>query len=155
MFLAVYGLTLAASGKLAPVFAAFINSGQGWQWTIYWCAIGVAIAFVYCIFLMEETNYDRHVLVSTSSAGSSVEIVTASEEEISEKPASRNEDSADKTPANTDTAAVEMGVITYPRKTYLQKLSLRDRSRPNRVLDIMWAPFKFFTFPVVVWAGIM
>ena len=34
LFLAVYGLSLAASGKLAPVFAAFINTGQGWKWTL-------------------------------------------------------------------------------------------------------------------------
>ena len=30
-----------------------------------------------------------------------------------------------------------------------------DKKRPNRVLEIMWAPFKFFTFPVITWAGFM
>jgi hypothetical protein len=48
-----------------------------------------------------------------------------------------------------------MPQVTYPRKTYLQKLSVIDKKRSNRILEIMWSPFKFFTFPVVVWAGFM
>jgi hypothetical protein len=93
LFLAVYGLSLAASGKLAPVFAAFTNTGQGWKWTLVrrlsshsfirlkaltfgqWCAIGMGVAFVYCFFLMEETNYDRRAPQETLSAGSSTEAV--------------------------------------------------------------------------------
>jgi hypothetical protein len=34
LFLAIYGLSLAFSGKFSPVFAAFINTGQGWKWTL-------------------------------------------------------------------------------------------------------------------------
>ncbi|KAF4632780.1 hypothetical protein G7Y89_g5345 [Cudoniella acicularis] len=54
-----------------------------------------------------------------------------------------------------DLTTIETGQVTYPRKTYLQKLSVIDKKRPNRILDIMLAPFKFFRFPVVVWAGFM
>ncbi|GAB7352690.1 hypothetical protein MBLNU459_g3051t1 [Dothideomycetes sp. NU459] len=154
LFLAVYGLSLAASGKLAPVFAAFINTSQGWKWTLWWCAIGIAVAFVYCFFLMEETNYDRQMPHSTSSASSSVEVVTESETVTTEKPVSEKDGQAAKE-ASFDPTSTEIGQISYPRKTYLQKLSIIDKKRPNRILDIMWAPFKFFTFPVVVWAGFM
>ncbi|RDW69776.1 hypothetical protein BP6252_08796 [Coleophoma cylindrospora] len=146
LYLAIYGLSLAFSGKFAPVFAAFINSGQGWKWTLWWCAIGMGISFVYCFFLMEETNYDRHISTSTLTVDSSTEAVGEQEKTTGDEKT---------TPTTADPATEEMGQITYPRKTYWQKLSVVDKKRPNRVLDIMWAPFKFFRFPVVVWAGFM
>ncbi len=31
-YMAVYAFTLYTSGFLAPVFAGFINDGQGWEW---------------------------------------------------------------------------------------------------------------------------
>jgi cyanate permease len=34
LYIALYGVSLGASGKLAPVFSAFINSGMGWEWTL-------------------------------------------------------------------------------------------------------------------------
>ncbi|KAL1297653.1 hypothetical protein AAFC00_006208 [Neodothiora populina] len=152
LFLAVYGLTLAASGKLAPPFAAFINTGQDWRWTLWWCAIGIGIALVYCFFLMEETNYDR-VLPRTVKVPESVETVDVENDAVPETPDSKTEKSGVK--EGVDTATVEMGQVVYPRKTYWQKLGVKDKKRPNRILDVMWAPFKFFSFPVVVWAGLM
>ncbi|KAL3426895.1 major facilitator superfamily transporter [Phlyctema vagabunda] len=146
LYLAIYGLSLAFSGKFAPVFAAFINTGQGWKWTLWWCAIGMGIAFVYCFFLMEETNYDRAAAHPTISA-------RASSEGVTESGAISSEKGDEKTAV--DPATAEMGQVIYPRKTYWQKLSVIDKKRPNRILDIMWSPFKFFTFPVVVWAGFM
>lgn len=149
LYLAVYGLSLAASGKLAPVFAAFINTGQGWKWTLWWCAIGMGVAFVYCFFLMEETNYDRpaastSTTLSSSASSSSIDAVT---------PVDGGEKAIKDAKVEPDTSA---GQVAYPRKTYAQKLSLfGDKKRPNRILDIMWSPFKFFRFPVVVWAGFM
>ncbi|KAK2627796.1 hypothetical protein QTJ16_002442 [Diplocarpon rosae] len=148
LYLAVYGLSLAFAGKFAPVFAAFINTGQGWEWTLWWCAIGMGIAFIYCFFLMEETNYDRKPQASHASAGSSTDapISTTVAEILSSK----------ETPDfNADSVVVEAGEVTYPRKTYWQKLGVVDKKRPNRVLEIMWAPFKFFTLPVITWAGFM
>jgi MFS family permease len=153
LYLAVYGLSLAASGKFAPVFAAFINTGQGWKWTLWWCAIGMGVAFVYCFFLMEETNYDRQIIQSTLNAGSG-----SSSEDIIEPGAAADEKSAGKRAAGKEQASAELGevtAVTYPRKTYWQKLGVIDKKRPNRLLDIMWSPFKFFRFPVVVWAGFM
>lgn len=148
LYLAVYGLSLAFSGKFAPVFAAFINTGQGWKWTLWWCAIGMGVAFVYCFFLMEETNYDRALQTSAPSAGASSDSIPGVQSANSEKPSI--EKNANVT---TDSSNIEAGQIMYPRKTYWQKLSVIDKKRPNRVLSIMWAPFKFFSMPVVVWAG--
>lgn len=110
----------------------------------------MGIAFVYCFFLMEETNYDRQAPQTTLSTGSSTEAVV--------KPNATTEKTDPKdgeSDKNDDLAVVEMGWIAHPRKTYLQKLSVIDKRRPNRILEIMWSPFKFFTFPIVVWAGFM
>ncbi|THV74253.1 major facilitator superfamily transporter [Aureobasidium pullulans] len=167
LYIALYGVSLGASGKLAPVFSAFINSGMGWEWTLWWCAIGIGIAFIFCLFLMEETNYDRRTTHSSlSSSQASLEVVGESTLFTSEKDAAKDgvhvsdpaslddkKHSEDHNPI--DPAAAEVGQITYPRKTYWQKLSVVDKKRPNRMLDIMVAPFKFFRFPCVVFAGAM
>ena len=115
---------------------------------------------------MEETNYDRRTTQSSSSqqaifegAGepelSRTEKSTAKDgAQVSDSPLS-NDRKASEDQHCPDTVAAELGHIAYPRKTYWQKLSVMDKKRPNRMLDIMWAPFKFFSFPVVVWAGFM
>ena len=56
-YIGLYSFMLAGSNFLAPVFAGFITDGQDWQWVFYWCAIFLAIGFVFNFFLMEETNY--------------------------------------------------------------------------------------------------
>lgn len=108
---------------------------------------------------MEETNYDRkHV------EGNVIDVQEADPKSTQEKPNNSSiwdTTNADKTadaspspkiPSNSD---IEEGTIIKPRKTYWQKLSLKDTARPNRVLDIAIAPFKGFTYPAVVYAGLM
>lgn len=103
---------------------------------------------------MEETNYDRQLpSISNASSRSNIELNT--EDVILQHfPKTQGESEKIIVP---DTAVLEApaGQVIYLRKTYRQKLSLIDKKRPNRVLDIMAAPFKFFTMPVVVWAGFM
>lgn len=55
-YLAWYGFGLSVTGKLAPMLAGFINDGQDWTWVLWWTAIWIAVAFVYCFFLMEGEN---------------------------------------------------------------------------------------------------
>jgi hypothetical protein len=141
-----------------------IHKADDKQW---WCAIGIGIAFVFCLLFMEETNYDRRTTTSAlSSSQASLEVAGETDLSASEKNTAKNSVQVSdptfshdkKIPEDqhsTDVAAAELGQVAYPRKTYWQKLSVIDKKRPNRMLDIMWAPFKFFTFPVVVWAGFM
>lgn len=110
----------------------------------------MGVAFVYCFCLMEETNYDRQAPQRILSGNTSTNGVNEPSA-IKEKPDSKGGE----TSKCADPSVVEMGQITFPRKTYLQKLSVVDKKRPNRILEIMWSPFKFFSFPVVVWAGFM
>ncbi|CAH0044828.1 unnamed protein product [Clonostachys solani] len=145
-YLAWYGWSLALCGKLAPMLSGFINVGMGWKWTLWWCAIFNAIAFVYCFFLMEETNYDRKHDAHPRAATN----VQAADASSTDKGA----ESKEKT-VTTSVADTERGEIQWAKKTYLQKLGIKDKKRPNRFLDIIIAPFKGFTYPSVVYAGLM
>lgn len=116
---------------------------------------------------MEETNYDRRTTTSSlSSSQASLEVadelglpasekVTAKDGVQVSDPTLSYDKKTIEDQRSVDVAAAELGQVAYPRKTYWQKLNVVDKKRPNRMLDIMWAPFKFFTFPVVVWAGFM
>ncbi|KAK8017149.1 hypothetical protein PG991_008225 [Apiospora marii] len=156
-YLAWYGWSLALTGKLAPMLAGFINYGMDWQWTLWWWAIFCGIAFLYCFFLMEETNYDRKhqgdgSRTPTSSPQGVSPAVTSPETGVNGT--HRDEDS--KTQASIALPEDrEVGEIVWPRKSYLDKLGIKDKKRPNRLLNIMWAPIKGFTYPAVVYAGLM
>ncbi|KXJ84862.1 major facilitator superfamily transporter [Microdochium bolleyi] len=146
-YMAWYGWSLALCGKLAPMLSGFINFGMGWQWTLWWCAIWNALAFVYCFFLMEETNYDRKhdILPPTFPAAA------APDSPESPTDLSSNEKSTPRAPQDD----CETGEVNWPRKSYMDKLSLKDKKRQNRILDMVIAPFKGFTYPAVVYAGLM
>lgn len=123
----------------------------------YWSAIWAAISLVYCFFLMEETNYDR----PAQSAELGVEENSAkladgpphSDGEAQEKQAAPDAKSAGASDAS-EARDVEVGQV-YKKKSYWQKLSLWPESRPNRLLPVMWGPIRFFSYPVVVYAGLM
>ncbi|KAK8021979.1 MFS general substrate transporter [Apiospora rasikravindrae] len=95
-YLAWYGWSLALTGKLAPMLAGFINYGMNWQWTLWLWAIFIAIAFVYCFFLMEETNYDRK---HSSGEQPPTPPHEASSPAVSETTRARPRDGESKTPA--------------------------------------------------------
>ncbi|KAH8891553.1 major facilitator superfamily transporter [Thozetella sp. PMI_491] len=146
-YLAWYGWGLSLTGKLAPMLSGFINYGMGWEWTLYWCAIWNGLALIYCFLFMEETNYDRkHLSIpaeATDSASGTVDVSGEPEKEA--------------TPGKIpeEPAKVEQGEISWPRKTYLQKLGVKDKPRPNRLFDMFLGPLKGFTYPSVVYGGLM
>ena len=88
-YLAWYGLALSITGKLAPMLAGFINDGQDWRWVLWWTAIWIGIAFVYCFFLMEETNYDRVQPTGQHAKATEVSVATRPS---TEEPASNEKD---------------------------------------------------------------
>lgn len=102
---------------------------------------------------MEETNYDRPARPHSQDEGLMSEAQAAdstagSESEI--KAASGNEKQETSSAAPTDG---ETGQVEYPRKTYIQKLGIKDKPRPNRILDSALGALRGFTYPSVVYAG--
>ncbi|KAF5517125.1 putative MFS-type transporter [Colletotrichum siamense] len=154
-YLALYGWGLSMTGKLAPMLSGFINVGMGWKWTLWWCAIFNGIALVYCFLFMEETNYDRPARLEDHetpviSEAQRTESATGSEEES--KVANTTEKQGTPTTNPVDS---ENGQVMYPRKTFVQKLGIKDKPRPNRMLDIALGALRGFTYPSVVYAGLM
>jgi hypothetical protein len=125
---------------------------------MYWCAIFLGIGFVFCFFLMEETNYDRaplEVVVSEKSTpGNSTPNDPNTKEVVSspEKIADPEKAPSLETPSRTDSAVLP-GIITYKPKTYVQKLALKDKKRDFRLFRMMIRPLLFFSFPSIVYAG--
>jgi MFS family permease len=137
-YMELYALFLLGSNILAPLFSGFIYNGMGWKWVLYWPAIGCGFGFLMLFFLMEETNYYRKIIGVVESMESSASSTNDS---------ANNPEKGAKTPASTATN-IETGPV-YTRKTFFQKLSLVDRSRPNKLLTMMWRPFTFLSLQLL------
>ena len=116
---------------------------MGWKWVLYWPAIGCGFGFIILFFLMEETNYDRKTIGIVETIESSANSTRGSANADTEKGNGLPE---------TTTTSVNSGEV-YKKKTYLQKLSLLDKPRPNLLLTMMWRPFTFVSLPIVVYSG--
>lgn len=132
------------------------------QW---WSAIWIGIALIYCFLLMEgkfiqtplfdcqtdnpqETNYNRSHINTHASI---VELSRASDGSLAPPTEKENIE----LPTFVDSSSEIEASQRYSRKSYWQKLSLIDKKRPNRMLDVFIAPFKGFTYPCIVYAGLM
>lgn len=104
---------------------------------------------------MEETNYDRKHHSDSSDDTLEKPQGTTEIQPESESPKEptdqKKKDTGDVRPL--DTTDYESGEVQWPRKTFRDKLSIKDNPRPNRLVNIMIAPFKGFTYPAVVYAG--
>jgi hypothetical protein len=115
---------------------------MGWKWVLYWPAIGCGVGFVILFFLMEETNYDRKT----------VGIVELIESSASSTKESAIDPEKGAIATATPKSNIESGTL-YEKKTYMQKLSLLGKSRPNNLLMMVWRPFTFVSLPVVLYSG--
>lgn len=150
-YIGLYALLLAGSNYLAPVFAGFINQGQGWQWVLYWCAIFNGIGLVICFFFMEETNYSREPIAGIVPEQEQSESPTPPET-TTEKAASGNDQEAESDLESRDNVPAR----SYKRKTYFDKIKLfqaADLHKPNHIGGMMLRPLIFMTFPVIFYAG--
>ncbi|KZL84305.1 major facilitator superfamily transporter [Colletotrichum incanum] len=154
-YLALYGWGLSMTGKLAPMLSGFINVGMGWKWTLWWCAIFNAIALVYCFLFMEETNYDRPARPISSGTARICETEPTKPHNIGGSDEKGQKVSEEQNSSSTNPVDSETGQVLYPRKGFLQKLSVKDKPRPDRMLDIALGGLTGFTYPSVVYAGLM
>lgn len=141
----VYAFFLAGSNYFAPVICGFINQYQGWRWVFYWPAIFLSFTFVFLFFFMEETNYERKTIgiVETSNTPSTESLQTGLDPEKASKV---------KIPEETSTSGIEPP-ITYKKKTFVQKLALKDKSKPNLMIHRATLGISFLSWPVVFYAG--
>ena len=140
----IYALCLGASSYLSPIMCGFINDGQGYQWVFYYFSIFLAVAFFFLFFFMEETNYDRKTVGVIED--------TALTETPTSQPGLDEEKGPEAGTAPASTTDISTGTA-YSRKTFWQKLSLKDTSRPNRFFQRMRQQLVFLTWPVIFYAG--
>jgi len=141
----VYAFVLAGSNFFAPIICGFINDGAGYKWVFYYPAIFCAVSFVFLFFFMEETNYDRKTVGIVEKGPA------ASEEPVVEPITGEKTAQVADTP---ETASMEAGTTTqYKTKTYLQKLSVVDKPRPQRMPYRMLLSLKLVSWPVIFYAG--
>lgn len=91
---------------------------------------------------MEETNYDRKPL-STKLAIS-----------LTEKSAPSDHEKARDATATENTPFKKERLSTHETKSYMQKLSLRDKPRPQRMLYRSLLSLRLISWPVVLYAGV-
>lgn len=120
---------------------------------MYWCAIWLAMGFVFCFFFLEETNYDRvhdHARAPPSSPGTDTP-------KTPEAPPEGHHNDQEKVLAPVEKATsgdVGSGVVVqYKMKTFAQRLSLRDKPRPFNLWTLMYRPLLFVSLPAVSYAG--
>jgi len=104
---------------------------------IYWCAIFLAISFVFCFFFMEETNYDRAPLEMVSTPIATPVTSTPKEEQLSTSIDPEKSSIIANSESNSDTAP---GMVQYTKRTYLQKLALLGKKREFRLFQCMYRP---------------
>lgn len=144
-YMGVYAFVLAGSNFFAPIICGFINDYQGWRWVFYYPSIFCGVSMVFLFFFMEETNYDRKVVRPAEESPVQTEAPLQSDD-LEKKPV----DSA----SSPETRSLENGHVgTYATKTYLQKLSLKDKPRPQRMLYRILLSFRLLSWPVVFYAG--
>ncbi|KAI1146109.1 major facilitator superfamily domain-containing protein [Nemania diffusa] len=153
-YLGWYAWTLAGSNFFAPVICGFINDGIGYRWVFYIPAIFCAVTFVFLFFFMEETNYDRKTVGVVATAAGSRSSNSVEKEEVAVDAGEEKRLSNDGLEPN----AVPAGVATPPEgttstKTFRQKLSLIDKSRPFVMHYRAWQSLKLLSWPVVFYSG--
>lgn len=147
-YMGVYAFVLAGSNYFAPVYCGFVNDILGYRWVFYFQAIFCGAAFVFLFFFMEETNYDRNTvgIVDTSSRSPSFIDSPSSATAADEKDPTTEA-------ASPQSTSLESATVSYKRKTYLQKLSLKDKSRTQRMPYRLLLQLRLVSWPVVFYAG--
>ena len=133
----IYAFTLAGSNYFAPVLCEFIADGQGWQWVFYWPAIFLVCVFVFLLFFMEETNYNR------KTSAIIADLDTPPSEPAMEK-------DSEKIPA----AVLSSPTAEYgPPKTFVQKLALGKPHPGQTMVKRDLRSLTYLTWPVIFYAG--
>ncbi|RMY66833.1 hypothetical protein D0862_15149 [Hortaea werneckii] len=123
-----------------------INDTLGYQWVFYIPAIFLASAFVFLFFFLEETNYDRQAFNYVEARNEA----PFQHETPQASPATEKTTVANKPP---DISSAEVGTVLHHQKTYLQKLSLKDRPRPQRMPYRCILSLRLLSWPVIFYAG--
>ncbi|KAF5962708.1 transporter protein HOL1 [Fusarium bulbicola] len=147
-YIAYYALFLGGANFLAPVISGFITDGQGWQWVLHWCAIFNAAAFVICLFLMEETKYNRKATALRLNDAVNINKPT-------ESTSDNKKEAESQTISNVD---IVNGSVLPSSKSFLDRIKIFRSEHVQGSVPLkgmLIRPFKYFSLPIDVFCGFM
>lgn len=143
-YMALYALTLVGSNYIAPVICGWINVGQGYRWVFYWPTIFCAVAFIFMLIFMEETNYDRTSVKAVGKLGSTM---------IDRDCDPARDSGNDMKASGSGDGSIDADFSRCTTKSFLQKMSFRDTSRPQLMHYRIKQQLAFLFWPNVFYAG--
>ncbi|KAI2638745.1 MFS general substrate transporter [Hypomontagnella submonticulosa] len=147
--IAAWNMFLLCGISGGALIAGYIIEDQGWQWTFIWCAIIFGILLPLVVLFVPETAYRRQGYEQQLAARGATTTQEAKTEASDKKDASSEQESA-------RVEAVETGVTTERKETYLQSLRLWGGIYTDTPLwKIFLRPFVIFFYPAVLWAFLL
>jgi MFS family permease len=147
-YMGVYAFVLAGSNFFAPIICGFINDTVGYKWVFYIPAIFLGASFPFLFFFMEETNYDRKTVGIVDE-----DVTTAAEPTKTDSELPSTEKAAQTGEASSDSGSMEAGATVYKKKSFIQKLSLVDKPRKQRIPYRMLLSLRLLSWPIIFYAG--
>lgn len=165
-YMGIYGCALFSSNYAAPMLAGFVTDALGWRWAYFIAVIFAAVCTVGMFLFMEETNYERKIIVrKDSTTGELAAITSGTRDEKLDVALSQTVHNGQQVIAASNNLANQASIIvssddkpiTYPpEKTFWQKLSLTSGiEKENHLLEYFKMPFVMFQFPVVLYSGFL
>lgn len=141
--------------SLGGVPAGFITTNLGWKWIQFIASIISGVCILTAFFLMEETMFWREP--TQDEALGFDEPATPNEATKTFDNSERDEKSTPLASPPASTQA-EIGEVSTPRKTFVQKLKLwgaRKPGQPNNMWRSIWLPFALIRFPVIAMSAVL
>ncbi len=158
-YVGIYACALFSSNYIAPMIAGFVNDAMGWKWTIGFAIIFSGVCCVFITFFMEETNYERRLLIKSGNPEQVLSATpTRSDSEKNMAVVKLNAKPNQGNNLANQASVIEInGTVEYPPiKTLWQRMSLTDGVRKkNHLKEYIIMPFKMIQFPVVLYSGFL
>ncbi|ANB15141.1 Hol1p [Sugiyamaella lignohabitans] len=145
LYMGLFSFAFFAAMTIGPVIAGVMSERYGWR-SFWWLDFGLYIfLFVWTLFLIPETKWNRSNNVMENSPDGVTEVsVKGSVDNSIEKVTSLNED------------IIIVDEFLYKGSPSRKQFGISHLDRTARKRDMLrpfWVPFKLFFFPIVLWAG--
>lgn len=155
--LGLYILATSIGTFLGPLVAGYI-SADSWRWIGWTTVIITGITFIVFYFGLEETTFDRTVLIGTEGPQSSpVVSAKATDPDHSKLPVELQAKPKTDDEKPSPEAALEAHEV---RKSYWERIRLitpasnLEGTGFKQYIQRLWSTIKLFYFPAVVFAGL-
>jgi MFS family permease len=141
----IYMNFISGGNTLGPLICGFIVTGLSWRWHKWIAVILTALNFVTVLLFVPETRYFRDENLNV--AGSQSNTVASSQDDLEKIAVSAKGGELNKEQAPT------ANVVTVPKKTWVQELSLWSGVAPETNLFLMFIrPIPMFVYPCVIYS---